>query len=146
MEIERYQAAGGIVMDDGKILLLHKLAEDLFVLPKGHIELGETPEQAAIRETIEETGYTDLAVLADLGMLQSQYPRADKWYIRDEYYFVMKLLSQTRGAVAEYDDAEHDLVTFERVWVPIAEAESKLSFEPARTFARRAVAWWHHQP
>lgn len=146
MEIERYQAAGGIVFDADKILLLHKLAEDLFVLPKGHIELGETPEQAAIRETIEETGYTDVAVLADLGMLQSQYPRADKWYIRDEYYFVMKLVSHDRGPVGEYDDAEHDLVTFERVWVPLNEAAERLSFEPARSFVRRATAWWHNQP
>jgi 8-oxo-dGTP pyrophosphatase MutT (NUDIX family) len=145
MEIERYQAAGGIVIDEGKVLLLHKLQEDVFVLPKGHIEAGETAEQAALRETIEETGYTDLQILGDLGMMQAQYPRADKWYIRDEYYFVMKLMSHDRGPVGDYDDAEHDLVTFERAWIPLAEAGARMSFEPARSFVHRAVAWWQKQ-
>jgi 8-oxo-dGTP pyrophosphatase MutT (NUDIX family) len=145
MEIERYQAAGGIVIEDGKVLLLRKLEENVVVLPKGHIDPGETPEQTAIRETIEETGFTHLAILADLGMLQSQFPRANKWFIRDEYYFVLKLLSQERGPVGEYDDLEHDQATFQRFWAPVDEAEVLMSFEPARTFVRRAVDWWKGQ-
>lgn len=142
MDIERYQAAGGIVFDGDKVLLLRKTEEGVVVLPKGHIDPGETPEQAAVRETIEETGFTDLEVLADLGTLQSQYPKNGKWYIRDEYYFVMRLVTQQRGQVGDYDDAEHDLVTFERLWIPAAEAEALMSFEPARSFVRRAVEWW----
>ncbi len=142
MEIERYSAAGGIVIEAGKLLLLRKRQEGVVVLPKGHIDPGETPEQTAVREVIEETGYTNVAILADLGMLQAQYPRADKWYIRDEYYFVMKLVDHERGTVGDYDDAEHDLVTFERLWTLVDEAEALMSFEPARTFVRRAVTWW----
>jgi len=144
MDIERYKAAGGIVLDGGKVLLLRKIQEGVIVLPKGHIDPGETPVQAAVRETIEETGYTHLEVLTDLGVLQSQYPKNGTWYIRDEYYFVMRLVDHERGPVGDYDDAEHDLVTFERLWTPVAEAEGLMSFEPARSFVRRAVAWWRN--
>jgi 8-oxo-dGTP pyrophosphatase MutT (NUDIX family) len=142
MDIERYEAAGGIVFDGDKVLLLRKTEEGVVVLPKGHIDPGETPAQAAVRETIEETGFTNLEVLADLGVLQSQYPKNGKWYIRDEYYFVMKLVDHERGAVGDYDDAEHDLVTFERLWVDADQAEGLMSFEPAKSFVRRAVGWW----
>lgn len=144
MDIERYAAAGGIVFAGDTVLLLRKVAEGIVVLPKGHIDLGETPVQAAVRETIEETGFTNLEVLADLGVLQSQYPKNGKWYIRDEYYFVMRLVTHERGLVGDYDDAEHDLITFERRWTPLAEAEALMSFEPAKSFVRRAVDWWRN--
>ena len=60
-------SAGGLVIDSTgtKGLLIgrydHKDATGkrvLWSLPKGHIEEGETPEQAAIREVAEETGIT----------------------------------------------------------------------------------------
>ncbi|MEY3715588.1 MAG: hypothetical protein RL155_463 [Actinomycetota bacterium] len=58
-------SAGGLVVDSTgtKGLLIGRIdAKDvkrerlLWSLPKGHIETGETPEQAAIREVKEETG------------------------------------------------------------------------------------------
>ena len=58
-------SAGGLVVDhSGKNGLLigrvdHKDSSGkriLWSLPKGHIEQGETPEQAALREVAEETG------------------------------------------------------------------------------------------
>jgi 8-oxo-dGTP pyrophosphatase MutT (NUDIX family) len=67
MEIVRYDSAGGIVFDGDRLLLLRKSALGEVVLPKGHVEPGETAEGAALRETVEETGYTKLEVLADLG-------------------------------------------------------------------------------
>jgi 8-oxo-dGTP pyrophosphatase MutT (NUDIX family) len=139
MKIVRYHAAGGIVIDAGQVLLLCKPALGEIVLPKGHIEPGETPDQAALRETTEETGYCNLRTLADLGTLQSQYPLKGRWYIRDETYFLMALADHTRAGSPDYDDADHDRATFQTLWVPLAEAEGRMSFEPARTFVRRAV-------
>ena len=47
-------AAGGIVVEDGSFVsIVRKRIPDL---PKGHIENGETPEAAALREVEEETG------------------------------------------------------------------------------------------
>ena len=49
-----------VVEHDGKYLLVeeHAMGRRVFTQPGGHIETGETPEQAVIRETLEETGCT----------------------------------------------------------------------------------------
>lgn len=54
-------AAHVFIFDGSKFLLLKRTKEDLWMpgrwgLPGGKIEKGETPEEAVIRETKEETG------------------------------------------------------------------------------------------
>jgi len=50
--------AGGVVFDaGGRVLVLHHANGD-WVFPKGHVEEGETPLQAALREVREEAGIT----------------------------------------------------------------------------------------
>ena len=50
------QAAGGIVVDDGRVLLVHRPKYDDWSFPKGKLEPGETWSEAAVREVDEETG------------------------------------------------------------------------------------------
>jgi 8-oxo-dGTP diphosphatase len=57
------RAAGGIVVrrsTDGtpEIALVHRPGRRDWTLPKGKLEPGETPEQAALREVREETGFS----------------------------------------------------------------------------------------
>lgn len=47
--------AGGIVFNGDKVLVLKNL-KGVWVFPKGHVELGESHEQAALREVLEESG------------------------------------------------------------------------------------------
>src|SRR3989304_2211891 len=70
-------SAGGVVFrcdPQAQVLLIRDPYEN-WGLPKGHIEGGETPEQAAVREVEEETGLADVSVIAPL-------PTID-WYFRD---------------------------------------------------------------
>src|SRR2546428_13559866 len=68
--VKRAQSAGGVVFrrDGGapRILLL-KHSSGKWMLPKGTIEEGETPEAVALREVREETGIANVRVVAGPG-------------------------------------------------------------------------------
>ena len=53
---ERVEAAGGVVVRDGLVCLVHRPRYDDWSLPKGKLDAGEGFEQAALREVEEETG------------------------------------------------------------------------------------------
>jgi 8-oxo-dGTP diphosphatase len=49
-------AAGGIIVRDGRVLLVHRPEYDDWTLPKGKVDPGESWEEAALREVEEEAG------------------------------------------------------------------------------------------
>ncbi len=56
-----YLAVSAAIIRDGRVLIVRRAqppAAGLYTLPGGGVELGETLEQAVIRETREETGLT----------------------------------------------------------------------------------------
>ena len=50
------RAAGGVILRDGCVLLVHRPRYDDWTLPKGKLEEGESWEEGALREVEEETG------------------------------------------------------------------------------------------
>jgi 8-oxo-dGTP diphosphatase len=50
------RAAGGLVLRDGALLLVHRPRYDDWTFPKGKALYGETDEECALREVLEETG------------------------------------------------------------------------------------------
>lgn len=73
--------AGGCVFDaDGKVLLQRRGDRNMWGFPGGAIEIGETPEMAAIREVKEETGL-DVKVSGLVGIYTDSdmaYPNGDQ--------------------------------------------------------------------
>jgi 8-oxo-dGTP diphosphatase len=53
---DEIRAAGGVVLRDGRIAVVHRPRYDDWSLPKGKLDPGESWEQAALREIEEETG------------------------------------------------------------------------------------------
>lgn len=52
---------GMYIVHNGKVLFLERIANHAsgtWTVPGGHLEFGETPEQAAVREALEEVGMT----------------------------------------------------------------------------------------
>ena len=53
---EEIRAAGGVVVRDGQVALIHRPKYDDWTLPKGKLDPGESFEDGADREVLEETG------------------------------------------------------------------------------------------
>lgn len=53
---DRDFVAGAFVVREGKVLFLNHKKYGIWLQPGGHVEPGETPDEAAVRETREETG------------------------------------------------------------------------------------------
>jgi ADP-ribose pyrophosphatase YjhB (NUDIX family) len=132
-----YQAAGGVVFDDSKVLVLDRPHRAELRLPKGHIECGECAVTAALREVREESGYVDVTILSDLGTQQVCFvhPDQQREVIRDEHYFLMRLRSHDQM------HREAQELQFRPLWIPIKEAVTRLTFESEREFVRRALHW-----
>ena len=54
--MNRVHAAGGVVLRDGLVAVVHRPRYDDWSLPKGKLDPGESSEEAALREVEEETG------------------------------------------------------------------------------------------
>ncbi len=128
-----YEAAGGVVTRGDEVLLLIRPERDEVRLPKGHVDAGERPEETALREVAEESGYADLEIVADLGTQLVAFVYEGRDYRRTEHYFLMHLRSLRQSPRPPEDEAQ-----FIPAWVPWDEAESALTFEAERLWLRRA--------
>ena len=130
-------SAGGVVFrraDDGPVFLLIRDSYDNWGFPKGHLEPGEAPETAALREVTEETGLGELALRAEL--------RTIDWYFRFRGRLIHKVchfyLMET--AQAETCPQRAEGITACR-WAPYDDAVRLISYQNAREVLARARAW-----
>ena len=134
--IRRYRAAGGVVVNPaGRVLVLERPARGEVRLPKGHIDPGETPEVAALREVGEESGFTAVRILDDLGVQHVAFTHRGHPYEREERYFLM--LREGSEAPDQPPEAQ-----FRPRWVSWDEAAAQLSYASEREWLRRARARW----
>ena len=81
-------AAGGIVVKDDKIVTITR--NGIPDLPKGHIEKGEQPEQAALREVEEETSIGKLRIVRELPSTWHCYPLGEEWRLKRTWWYLME--------------------------------------------------------
>jgi len=128
-------SAGGLVVDTthGCAALIGRLDRRgrlLWSLPKGHIEEGETAEQAAVREVEEETGII-AAVQAPLGSIDYWFVAEDRRIHKTVHHYLLSALG------GELSDA--DVEVTEVAWVPLAELDGRLAYADERRLVRRAA-------
>ena len=72
-----------VVPRDGRFLVVREIAdgEEVINQPAGHVEAGETLQQAALRETREETGW-EVELTGLLGLSHYRSPRNGRMYYR----------------------------------------------------------------
>jgi len=121
-------AGGVVVRRDGPelrfLLVTARRQPGLWVFPKGHIEVGETPEQAAVREVVEEAG-VEATVVAPIGATEFRSARGP---VRAQFY-LMDFVSET----APGEDRR-------LAWMTADEARRALIYEDARLLITRAAS------
>jgi 8-oxo-dGTP diphosphatase len=99
-------AVGAIVFKDHKVLLVRRgkpPAEDLWAIPGGRVEIGETLPAAAEREIFEETGITIHALKPVYTFDVIERDSSDR--IRFHYVIVDLIADYVRGNIRAGDDA-----------------------------------------
>jgi 8-oxo-dGTP diphosphatase len=118
------RAAGGILLREVpsgqvEVALVHRPGRDDWTLPKGKLDPGESYEQCALREVLEETGY-GCQLLSFVGFTEYRDRRGRPKVVG---YWVMEVLE---GVFAESDEVD-DLQ-----WLELAQAARALTYERDR--------------
>lgn len=137
------KSAGAIIYimknNEPHYLLLHYPSKH-WEFAKGHIEKGEKPEQAAIREIKEETGIEDLRILPE-------FKEYSKYFFRKSYglkgeakkkapwvfKLVLFLLAETKTETVKISK-EH--IGF--IWLPFELAVKKVTYKNAKELLKKA--------
>ena len=131
-------SAGGLVIDSTGTqgLLIGRIDHKdstgkriLWSLPKGHIEEGETPEQAAIREVAEETGITS-SITKSLGVIDFWFMAGGKRIHKTVHHFIFAEVSgELTPQVSEVDEVS---------WFPLPEIVDRLAYPDEKKLIARS--------
>jgi 8-oxo-dGTP pyrophosphatase MutT (NUDIX family) len=117
------KAAGGVVMRDGRVALVHRPRYDDWTLPKGKLDPPESFEQAAVREVQEETGLRGRPV-RELPPISYKVGSRDK-IVR---YWLMDV--EHDGSFVPNDETD------ELRWLPLDDAMKLLTYDRDRDVLR----------
>ncbi len=120
MADEQVRAAGGVIVRDGKVAVVHRPRHDDWSLPKGKLDEGESWEEAAVREVEEETGMRARIT----GELDSAYYKDSKGRDKRVRWYRMDVVDE--GSFEPNDEVD------ELRWVPLEEAQRLLSYNHDR--------------
>lgn len=106
------EAAGGVVLNSAQEwLFIHRLGR--WDLPKGKLEKGEQPEQAAVREVSEECGIPEPELLSPIVETYHTYRLNGELILKRTYWYLMrsteqaKLVPQTEEGITDVRWVNH---------------------------------------
>lgn len=142
MTVKRVFSAGGIVLrltplaqdkfskkSEVKVLLTQHSKHHGWEFPKGHLEVGESSAQAALREVEEEAG-VEAEVLEKAGQIQYFYWENKEKIFKTVNYFFMKYLGEGEATTADEISGKK--------WLPVDEVEGRLTFKSSKEMWRDA--------
>ena len=133
--MKREYSAGGIVLHDGKVLLIKNAAlrdpkKAYWGFPKGHINPGESSRDAAVREIKEETKI-QAEIVSKLGESQYVFSRSGERIVKHVDYYLLRYKSG--------DVEAQELEVLEVKWFDPKEALELLSFKKDQDFLKQAL-------
>jgi len=115
-------SCGGLVLDGNKVLLIqvkNMKGRKVWTFPKGHIEPGETPRQAALRVVEEETGYK-ASIIRPLLKVRYAFTLKGKYVKKVVQWYLMKKL----GRIGRHDPSEILAIN----WVSLGKAKEMVQY------------------
>ena len=120
------KSCGAIIFNEGKVLVV-KQTSGFYGFPKGHVEIGETEKETAIRETKEETGL-DIKIISDKRYTQSYIVKQNVH--KDVVFFIAKL--ENNNEKRQVEEIE------EILWIDINEVENILTYDSLKELWKEA--------
>lgn len=133
--MKREYSAGGIVLHNGKVLMIKNAAlrdpkKAYWGFPKGHIELGESSKEAAVREIEEETKIRT-EIITKLGESQYVFTRSGEKVVKHVVYYLLRYISG--------EELAQELEVLEVKWFDPEEAKKILTFKKDQDMLKLAL-------
>ena len=126
--MRREFSAGGVLFKDNLVLLIQN-PSGVWTFPKGVIEKGETPEQAALREVYEETGIKG-EILDYIGEIQYWYQLHGEKIFKKVKYYLMRYVEGEPKPSWEVKEAK---------FIPIDTAKKLLKYKGDKEILKKAL-------
>ena len=127
------RSAGGVVLRQQEVLLIRVSdikGRPIWSFPKGRLDAGETPAEAALREVLEETGWR-CRIEAALSTTEYWFQREGRRFRKTVVWFKMTPIEQAGVPDGEVEDVQ---------WVERQAAFSLLSYASDVALLSQAMA------
>ena len=135
--LKKQTSAGGVVYRSWggglEIALISVRNGGAWCLPKGIVDKGETTEETAVREVMEETGITG-RIIASLGEIRYWY------FIKTQNIKCRKTVQFYLMEYVSGDTSNHDFEVDDAAWFSPGAALQKVSYRGDREILEKAIA------
>ncbi|MBN2696879.1 MAG: NUDIX domain-containing protein [Bacilli bacterium] len=142
-KIASREAVRGVIVKDGKILLMYSEMDRMYGTPGGGVGLDESKLDALYRELSEEVGAKKVRIISHLGLVEeiraSRSQMGKPFRILSDYYHI-EILESSVNSLEQHEE-EMGLVP---MWMDIDEA-IKTNLSELETFSKSRINFYHAQ-